>query len=192
MRPPKKVCGDTERWRRAIQAILQELGNKSPKELILIFDPDHNSKADDLNKIRRQELFASYMTDALGIEFKYTTPTDKYPMFYVMIVIGLKDARVTLEIFLPRSVAEYIRHEGALRENSKRKFELTNAEARQFMAVCIVQGLDPQEEWARIKRDVLGSGILPGELSGYEGRLHELGLYRDELTITTEEEHEDD
>lgn len=170
---------------------MQELGSKTPKELTVLLDPNSSVHADELGKIRRQELFAQYMATRLGIDFKYTTPIDKYPVIYVQIVIGVHKSHVRLEVTLPRSVALYIRHEGALREDSNRKFGLTGDEVKQFMALCVIWGKDPQEVWSRIKGDVLGSGIDPEDISVHRSQLHDVGLYEDELITITDEETED-
>ena len=184
VRPPKQSCGDSDRWQRVINSILQELGDKTPQELAVLLDPDSGTHTDELDKIRRQSLFAMYMSSRLGIEFKYSTPSDRYPMFYVQIVIGVHKSNVRLEVRLPRSVATYIRHEGALRENSSLKFEFSTPESRQFAAQCIIRGLDPQQEWARIKSFILGPGISPQDISEHGSKLHYEGLYPDELTTT--------
>lgn len=187
MKPPKQSCGDLNRWQRAIRVVLQDLGNHTPKELVELFSPDYNVRHEELDKHRRQELFANYMTKTLGIEFRFTTPTDKYPSFLVQISVGLHGAHTRLEMHLPRSIAEFIKHEGALREDSKRKFVLSGAEAKLFEAWCIVRGLDPQDSWVKLKIAVLTQEVDVGELSSREGRLHEQGLYLDELLKTFED-----
>lgn len=187
MRPPDKSCDDLARWHRAIQAILQELGSRTPTELVKILEPNSDKHHEELSKIRRQELFAQYMSDRLGIEFKYTTPIDLYPKFYVQIMIGLYDSHVRLEVYMPRSVAEFIKHEGALREDSKRKFVLSGSEAKLFEAGCRALGKDPSVEWDRIKAEILGDEDTHAAIFSHEGKLHDHGLYIDELTKLTEE-----
>lgn len=186
MKPPKQSCGDLDRWQRAIRVVLQDLGNHTPRELLEVFSPGHDAHVDELNKHRLQELFANYMTRRLGIEFKYTTPTDLYPNFFVQVAVGLHGAHARLEMHLPRSIAEFIKHEGALREDSKRRFELSGNEAKLFAAFCVAEGVDSKELWARLVQAMLAE-VEAQKLSSREGRLHEQGLYLDELLETLED-----
>lgn len=184
MKPPNKSCGDISRWQRTIQVIFQELGSRTPRELLEVFSSGHDVHVDELNKHRLQELFANYMTQRLGIEFKYTTPTDLYPKIYVQLVVGLHDSHVRLELHLPRSVADFIKHEGAMRETTKRNFEFNTLEAKLFEAGCRAQGKDPAAEWDRIKAEILGNEDIHVAILSHEGKLHYHGLYVDELADT--------
>lgn len=181
MRPPDKSCDDLGRWHRAIKAILQELGGRTPIELVKLLEPDSDNHHLELSHHQRQELFDRYMSDRLGIEFKHTTPTDLYPKFFVQLTIGLYKSHVRLEIHLPRSVAEFIMHEGALHEVSKRKFALSSDESKLFEAECMVNGKDPQAEWNKLVRQALRRRYDDTKLATAQGSLHEAGLYEDEL-----------
>lgn len=159
-----------------VEHLLIRLGKLTPNEIAELFDI-----SPDEGKIRRGEVFKSYMTAELNMGFSFTAPTADFPTMNVWLKTTSGEFETKIRIDAPISLADFLKLEGAQRRRGV--IGLTTQQSQVFRAICIMQSTEgsAEELYRILSDDWLFTMIASDEIERNRANLMVAGIYPDEL-----------